>query len=631
MALRSHRLLTQLTSAACLGLGLLGANTSGAAVTEPSGLAVPIDQSLSNDYYDKTKYNESTLGIQSLLDVWEGTGVIDAYADASATNVVFSPLCGLNGSMILRGGGCMVDFGWYCVDDPVGQENIHPLVTAADIVKYHDVTLKTLPGKPPGAFNTWWDALNNNDKAFVPTVQSGFLQPIVGSANLSAVREDPNYKACASGKIGFAFKGNPTSICPMSKFSEPERNQMSTFGKPWINAVVYQSKSSPGTFYVAFEDMPTTAASFTPALSEVKATYPNMKSNSSGWESWKNDGDFNDFVFKVDGIVCEGGGQPCTPTDASGEPLKGACSLGVTACSTTPGEKPGCTQKIQPKAETCNGWDDDCNGVADDGDGLCQEGYVCDNGQCVGSCGSPEFPCDSGLVCETEGRLKNYCVSEACKGVQCPDGQRCDMGTCVGGCEGVVCPENTQCIAGVCINLCEGVKCPDTFVCERGTCIPDCKCLPCTDPAKPFCDASGHCIDQRCASVVCDAFKTCVAGECVDPCASNPCGNATCTPTETGSYSCAGAGTSTGTTTGTTTGVGTSTGINPGTSTGTTGTTGTTTGTTGTTGTVIGNDDSGCGCRTSSSSHGNRGAFLLAMLGLATTALRLRGRKERRS
>ena len=633
MALRIHRLMTQVTTASCLLLGLFGANSSFAVVTEPGGLTVPIPETSSNDItFDTRRYNVSTVGLQQMLNTWEGTGTIDAYADGSAQNVVFSPLCGLTGSMILRGGSCQVDFGWYCTDDAPGSEVIHPLVTAADVVKYHDVTLvSVLPtmGKPPAPLNEWKE-LQNNDKGFVPTIQSGYLQPVIGSGSLDKVRESPEYLACKGGKIGFAFKGNPTSICPMSKFSEPTRNQVSSIdGKPWINVVAYASKKFPGSFYIAFEDMPTSPTSFTPALSEVKSAFPSMTNTNNGWDTWKNDGDFNDFVFKVDGILCEGGGQACTPLDTSGNPLLGACSLGVTSCSTVAGQPGECKSKIQPTAEKCNGWDDDCNGIADDGNGLCEAGWVCDNGKCVGGCGSPEFPCSEGLVCETTGRLANFCVSSNCQGKSCPDGQRCDdaTGTCVGGCEGITCPANMECIAGNCIDLCAGVTCPNTFVCERGACIPSCVCLPCTDGTRTFCDtASGRCIDPACAGKVCESFKTCVAGDCVDPCASNPC--AGCEALTNGSYTCAGQ-TGTGTSTSTDSALGTSTGTSTNTDKVVGGTdtgngTGTGTGANGA-GPITGGDN-GCGCRAAGTSSGQRGALLLALFGLATTALRLRRR-----
>lgn len=45
------------------------------------------------------------------------------------------------------------------------------------------------------------------------------------------------YKGCPSGRIGFAFHGEAMSVCPMSKFSEVKRSQVSEFGTPWINVV----------------------------------------------------------------------------------------------------------------------------------------------------------------------------------------------------------------------------------------------------------------------------------------------------------------------------------------------------------------------------------------------------------
>lgn len=623
MALRTHRSMTRLASTSCMTLVLLGATSALAAVTEPGGLAVPIDQALSKDYWDTTKYNTATLGIQSLLDAWEGQGIINAYADASATNVIFSPLCGLSGSMILRGGSCQVDFGWYCTSDPVGQEVIHPLVTKADVVTYHDVTLATLAGKPPG-LNSWAD-LKNDDKGFVPTIQSGILKPVVGSISLENVRTDPNFLACASQQIGFAFAGATGTICPMSKFSEPSRNQMSTFGSPWINAVVYESKKYPGSYYIAFEDMPTAPGSFTPTLGSVLPGTPSGLKNPGEWATWTNDGDFNDFVFKVDGILCIGGGLPCTPTDATGAALKGACSLGVTACSVD-GTNNACTQKIVAQAETCNGWDDDCNGAADDGEELCPTGQICDNGQCVGSCGSGEFPCSGDKVCKSTGRLAGYCVSADCANVECPEGERCNAGTCVGACVGVTCPANTQCLAGACIDLCAGVECPNSYVCEMGTCIPNCTCMPCTNPAES-CDVTatsptfGHCIDSLCVGKVCEAFKTCLAGDCVDPCAGNPCGTATCTPTETGGYSCPNGSTGVpGTGNG---GAGSGLGTSPG--------LGTTPGSGNAPGSNLigGENNTGCACRMSRVPE-NRGLYLLSLLGLSVAAMRLsrRGRRN---
>lgn len=119
-----------------------------ASVTEPSGLTVPILQANSLDYFAPDRYNENTLGHQTLLDTWEGVGVINAYSDAMIAPSTFVPSAKLKVSLILSGGSCQVDFGWYCADDAVGSEVIHPLVTVQDIIRYHDIDLKTLTGAP---------------------------------------------------------------------------------------------------------------------------------------------------------------------------------------------------------------------------------------------------------------------------------------------------------------------------------------------------------------------------------------------------------------------------------------------------------------------------------------------------
>lgn len=543
MARRSHRFLTTLARLNWSLVVLVTTQAAFGTVVQPDGLVVPVKQEDSNDYFETSnqRFRPDTLGLQSMFDAWEGKGAIDAYADGSSTNVLFSPLCGLTGSMILRGGACLVDFGWYCADDPIGQEVIHPLVTANDVVKYHDVTLKSLPGKPPTPPPDTWAGYQNNDKGFVPTIQAGYLQPVKSSATLQDVRNTAEYRACTSGKIGFAFKGKPTSICPMSKFSEPKRNQVSFYDdQPWINAIVYQSKKNPAHFYIAFEDMPTSAESFRPTLGSVQSAFPEMANVNSGWQDWQNDGDFNDFVYKVEGLLCQGGGQPCTPKKADGTDWQGACSLGVSACSNDPALPGTCQQRVLPTNETCNGWDDDCNGLADDGDGLCQAGYVCDSGKCVAACGSTEFKCsDPNLSCQTTGRLAGYCIETKCLSVECPVGQRCEAGNCVGGCDSRICPEGMQCLAGNCIDLCAGVACPTNFVCERGACIPDCKCLPCTDEKKKFCNSDGRCIEEACKDVVCAPHTSCVGGTCVDPCASEPCGaGVACNATPDGKATC---------------------------------------------------------------------------------------------
>src|SRR5687768_7036403 len=85
------------------------------AVTQPDGaLIVPIDGALSSDL----QCCNNTLANMSLDALFRSRGeMIDYRNDAQTEPAAFSPLCGLSGTMVLHGGGCKVDFGWYCTSD----------------------------------------------------------------------------------------------------------------------------------------------------------------------------------------------------------------------------------------------------------------------------------------------------------------------------------------------------------------------------------------------------------------------------------------------------------------------------------------------------------------------------------
>ena len=479
------------------------------AVTEPDGiLVVPIDGALSSDL----SCCNNTMANMSLDALFKSRGeAIDYRNDATTEPAAFSPLCGLAGSMVLHGGGCKVDFGWYCTSDP-DPPTIHPLVTAQDVVAFHD---------GPETPQEW----KNSDKAFVPKVG----QQVTGAA-LANLRDLPEFRSCASQKIGFAVRPSPMypgEVCTMPKYSEQSRNQKCTLpacgGKSWINAVVYASTVSPGAYYLAFEDLPTAPDNF-------KAAVPG--------KGWMADGDFNDFVYLVKGITCEGGSQPCVVTGPDGNPLAGVCQVGITSCSTVPGQPGACRPKVPPSPEKCDNVDNDCNGLVDDGNGLCPMGQVCSRGRCIGACGRGEFICQSGLVCETMGPAAGYCVEPQCIGKICGPEQVCRMGTCVGACDGVTCPEGQQCVFGECFDPCVNVACPEGYACTKGVCAPSCRCMPC---ASGFaCGSNGVCFDDRCTGVTCSATQICKGGQCIDPCVNVTCpgggrcivkdGAASCTP-----------------------------------------------------------------------------------------------------
>ncbi len=89
-----------------------------------------------------------------------------------------------------------------------------------------------------------------------------------------------------------------------------------------------------GGYYIAIEDLPTSPTQF-------NAPYQH------GTDTWAADGDFNDFVYTVEGVVCQGGGQLCT---VAGQ--QGICATGVTDCvNSNSTAAPACNQVFRPQPE----------------------------------------------------------------------------------------------------------------------------------------------------------------------------------------------------------------------------------------------------------------------------------------
>lgn len=255
--------------------------------------------------------------------------------------------------------------------------------------------------------------------------------------------------------------------------------------------LAYPSSTEAATYFLAWEDW-----------------------EGANESNWPDDGDFNDKVFRLTGVRCAGGGEPCETGKT------GACAAGLTECAMK--GAPVCVQLVAPSEEACDSVDNDCDGAVDD-DARCEPGKICVRGACVWACGGEEFPCTDGTACD-----EGLCVEPACVGVRCETGQTCRGGRCVAPCEGVVCPLGQECRGSICVDPCAGVSCKNGGVCERGVCVGACSCAGC--PMGKACDAkSGRCVEPGCEGKTCGAGEVCRMGACADACRDAKCpGGAAC-------------------------------------------------------------------------------------------------------
>lgn len=415
----------------------------------------------------------------------------------------------------------------------------------------------------------------------------------IGTTKTLDIRNDPHY---TGGEIGF-FMATPEGTsgnCPTFDpnggpipgavgyvyYSERQYNPDNVGTDSFIHLITYNSVTHPNSFYFAWEDL------------------------LAG-----GDNDFDDLLTRVEGIQCTGGGSPCDTG------FDGKCSFGTMQCRNGVLE---CIQNEIPGTEACNGVDDDCNGSIDDGD-LCTGDDVCYRGKCVPPCGSGEFTCAPGTVCNDDG----ICVDTACVTVTCDEGQICEDGVCKGWCDGVTCPYGQVCRVGACVDPCDGVTCDADYYCELGVCMIRCTCGQCA-PGLVCDDSTERCVDDGCIGVSCPAGSHCEAGSCVDDCqgavcpSGDSCEQGECVPSETDGGTGGNGGSGGGLVEG---GVGGSSGS------GGSSTDGGTSGSGGFDGGYAGGqatgggDDGGCGCRHSRESQAPWAAALFL---LVATALRRR-------
>jgi hypothetical protein len=432
--------------------------------TEPDGLTVPQPPPSAELLNASLATPPSEVRLDHLI-IAHGEA-IESRIDAHVPLPGFAPLCNLTAQMVLRGGTCEVSLGWY---------NVTPGRTT------------------PPAVSEVYPLLPANDPAVMPradyTPGVGVQNPIVTVAQL---RRDPHY---AGGLIGLAMLGDDRrtpAVCTQTHFMEPALNPVCTtaacMNKPWIAALSYQSTATPNAYYFLFEEKPMTPADF------------------------GNDGDFNDQVFLVTGLTCDGGGQPCDTGKL------GVCRRGTTVCG-----KAGqltCVPDVAASAESCDGLDNDCDGIVDPGARCSDPGQICDRGSCVPVCNDATAPCPSDKVCDG-----GICKQPTCAGVTCPGGQVCVAGACQDGCQfgakPVSCPHGQVCRVGRCVDPCAGVTCAAGQVCEDGACLPPCTCRAC--PTGKACTSDGSCVDKGCESTLCPDQMTCISGMCRDLCYFTVC------------------------------------------------------------------------------------------------------------
>jgi hypothetical protein len=427
---------------------------------EPNGLSVPQLPSPAELSAAAAAVPSSEVHLDRLI-ISRGE-MLESQLDAHVAPVGFAPLCDLTAQMVLRGGTCAVDLGWYNV---IAGQTMAP--TAAQIfslVPAPDPLTMPRPDDTPGV---------------------GVQNPIT---TIATIRKDPRY---LGGLIGFVMMGNDknsTPVCTQAHFSDSALNPLCTatgcMNKPWIASLMYQSTAMADAYYFLFEERPMSATDF------------------------GNDGDFNDQVFLVTGVTCDGGHLPCDTGKL------GVCKDGTSQCG-----KLGvlsCLQNVQPTADVCDGLDNDCDGVVDQDSAACANpAQICDRGQCVDECDDVANPCRAGFVCEL-----GVCKLPTCAGVVCRAGLRCVEGACQDGCTNggisVSCPNGGTCRAGRCVDPCAGVTCAAGQICENGACLAPCSCRPC--PAGKACGAEGRCVDKGCENTSCPDPMICLTGICRDPC-----------------------------------------------------------------------------------------------------------------
>lgn len=216
---------------------------------------------------------------------------IDYVKDGQTSPGTFSTECGLTAQLLMRPGGCHLALGWYNAT-----EGATTPPARAEIYEILPATFPMCPATIDPALSCCDDA-DFCPLATYDTTQAPFHRWNMVPFSVAAIRADARY---LGGLIGFALMGAGSNTqCTQNKYSQLDVNEKSPSGQAWVGAVVYRSTVAPGSYYLAFEDAPTTAQSW--------------KGPNNG-----NDGDFNDFVLYLTGVCTDTGMGGATGAGGNG-------------------------------------------------------------------------------------------------------------------------------------------------------------------------------------------------------------------------------------------------------------------------------------------------------------------------
>ncbi len=251
--------------------------------------------------------------------------------------------------------------------------------------------------------------------------------------------------------------------------------------------------------------------------------------------------------------ICEDGDLTCRP---DGDPRAEVCDGSDEDCdgNIDEGLRNDCNGCGDAPAESCDGEDDDCDGEVDE-DAPCPPSEICAFGECRPRCRNGEcsgdLRCEQGICLDPCARIEcgfaRVCdrssgvCKDPCNGVQCPRGQICHLGECLEpDCRETGCPDGQVCRGESCENdPCAGVQCGEDAFCRNGECVGVC--------ARRSCGFGEECVDgacrpDQCAAVTCGDGQVCEGGSCErDPCDGVECEpNFTCNDGQCVTHPCGG-------------------------------------------------------------------------------------------